>query len=284
MTTPMIVLASEPFDGLLFQPCPTRSPRSGAANARTPKPTSATSSPRRRRRHGDGGQLARDLVVAERCAGSKWRAVRSARARRAAGVTASGVRGCPDTTPGPVQRSKRCGSGTTRTGRSAWCRAAIATLPSRISRRADRPREPTTMTAAPRSAAQAASASATARALWSNPRGSSLGQPRQREPLGTQAAIGQRLGRPSRRRRECDAFPRDPLGVGRGLLLSSACSCSRLRALRQTRRRTSTLVNAGAHRCTSGPPRPAAAARRTRSPPPRSVTRRTRREHRSGYL
>jgi len=38
--------------------------------------------------------------------------------------------------------------GTTRTGRWAWCKVATATLPSRTSRTADLPREPTTTSAA----------------------------------------------------------------------------------------------------------------------------------------
>jgi hypothetical protein len=60
-------------------------------------------------------------------------------------------------------------AGTTRTGQRAWCRRALATLPSSNSRLADRPLEPTTMTAASRSAAWSARAAATARALPGRP-------------------------------------------------------------------------------------------------------------------
>ena len=56
------------------------------------------------------------------------------------------------------------GRGTTMTGRSALRSVALTTLPRRISRTAERPREPMTITAAFRSPAHAISGSAMARA------------------------------------------------------------------------------------------------------------------------
>lgn len=48
------------------------------------------------------------------------------------------------------------------TGRSALCSVAMATLPNRIFRAAERPRDPTAMTAASRSRAVLSNASAQA--------------------------------------------------------------------------------------------------------------------------
>jgi hypothetical protein len=71
-----------------------------------------------------------------------------------------------DTEGSPDQSCWRAlsGRGTTMTGRWALRSVALTTLPRRISRTAERPREPMTITAAFRSLAHAISASAMARA------------------------------------------------------------------------------------------------------------------------